>query len=71
MPPKYRAHIRLLNMGKENNEIMKKKPAEIFKLHSDFKEAFGSSNNAWRSCVHRVRDEVGVAVGKLMFQLLS
>lgn len=25
-----------------------------------FKEAYGSSNNAWRSCIHRVREELGV-----------
>lgn len=60
MPPRYRAHVKLLMLGKKNVAILKQKPAEIFQMDEVFKEAYGSSNNAWRSALYKVREELDV-----------
>ena len=62
MPPRYRAHVKLLKMGKDNNELLKNKPEELFKLDPDFKEAYGTTCAAWRSLVHRIREECDVSI---------
>lgn len=70
MPPKYRAQVKLLQLGRQNAAILRQKPAEIFKMDEVFKEAYGNSNGAWRSALHRVRTEVGIDMDEGEFLLL-
>lgn len=55
MPLRFRSNIKFQDLGRQNRIIIQQKPAEIIQIDDLFKEAYGSSNNAWRSAVYRAR----------------
>lgn len=60
MLPKYRAKIRLLQLGRNYPAILEQKQMGIFQMDQVFKEAFGSANTTWRSTFHRVHKDLDI-----------
>lgn len=51
----------LTNLADHNKNVPRMKPTQIFKMEPVFAKVYSSSNNQWRSLVHRIIGTLGVS----------